>query len=69
MAGAVPFAGDLFDVAFKANRRNYLLLRKHLDSPRRQSAADWLFLLATLLLVLAGIALPIIGLIALFKHL
>lgn len=29
--GAVPLVGDLFDVAFKANRRNYKLLCKHLD--------------------------------------
>lgn len=28
--GAVPFLGDLFDVAFKANRRNVELLRRHL---------------------------------------
>jgi len=29
--GAVPLAGDLFDAAFKANRRNVRLLRKHLE--------------------------------------
>lgn len=29
--GAVPVLGDLFDVAFKSNRRNLRLLRKHLD--------------------------------------
>lgn len=28
--GAVPIAGDLFDFAFKANRRNVALLRRHL---------------------------------------
>jgi hypothetical protein len=27
--GAVPFAGDAFDVFFRANRRNVALLRKH----------------------------------------
>src|ERR1700687_5329782 len=27
LAGAVPFVGDLFDIVFKANRRNYQLLR------------------------------------------
>jgi hypothetical protein len=27
--GAVPFAGDAFDVLFRANRRNVALLRKH----------------------------------------
>src|ERR687893_925859 len=29
--GAVPFAGDLFDVAFKANRRNLRIVREHLE--------------------------------------
>ncbi|MGD9510468.1 MAG: DUF4112 domain-containing protein [Geminicoccaceae bacterium] len=29
--GAVPLAGDLLDFAFKANRRNVALLRRHLS--------------------------------------
>nr|USU30252.1 DUF4112 domain-containing protein [Methylobacterium sp. OTU13CASTA1] len=29
--GIVPLAGDLFDAAFKANRRNVALLRRHLE--------------------------------------
>jgi len=28
-AGSVPFAGDAFDVFFRANRRNVALLREH----------------------------------------
>lgn len=28
--GGVPLAGDLFDFAFKSNRRNLALLRRHL---------------------------------------
>lgn len=28
-AGVVPFAGDAFDVFFRANRRNVALLRRH----------------------------------------
>ena len=31
--GAIPIAGDLFDMAFKANRRNVGLLERYLDSP------------------------------------
>jgi hypothetical protein len=27
--GAVPIAGDAFDVLFRANRRNVALLRRH----------------------------------------
>lgn len=57
--GAAPFVGDLFDVVFKANRRNYVLLNRYLTQPRRQHGLDWLFLLATLLVVIAAVALPI----------
>ena len=69
LAGAVPFAGDVFDIAFKANRRNYLLLKSHLAEPRRQSVYDWLFLAVTVLLVVASVALPVIVIIELAKHL
>ena len=33
--GAVPLVGDLFDVAWKANRRNLALLLEHLEADRR----------------------------------
>ena len=29
--GAIPFAGDIFDVAYKANTKNIALLKKHVD--------------------------------------
>lgn len=29
--GAVPFAGDIFDVAYKANLKNVALLKKHVE--------------------------------------
>ena len=32
--GAIPLAGDLFDVGFKAHRRNARLLRRHLEQPQ-----------------------------------
>ena len=59
LLGAAPFVGDLFDVVFKANRRNYVLLNRYLAQPRRQHGMDWLFLLTTLLVVIAAVALPI----------
>lgn len=68
LAGTVPVIGDLFDVAFKANLRNYRLLKSHLSQPERQRAKDWLFLVATIVIVTASIALPLVGLIELAKH-
>jgi Domain of unknown function (DUF4112) len=69
LAGSVPFVGDLFDVAFKANRRNYLLLKGHMERPRRRSVTDLLFLLGTIVLVVASVGLPVLGLIVLARHL
>lgn len=59
LLGAAPFIGDVFDVVFKANRRNYILLNSYLAQPQRQRGLDWLFLLVTLVVVIAGVALPI----------
>jgi hypothetical protein len=37
IVGAVPLVGDLFDVAWRANRRNLKLLRNHLFKVGRLS--------------------------------
>jgi len=34
VGGVVPFAGDIFDVAFKANRRNIALAKRALNKTR-----------------------------------
>jgi hypothetical protein len=51
LVGSIPVLGDIFDIAWKANRRNYKLLTRHLDEPRRHTWRDWgiLFLLVSLL--------------------
>ena len=41
VVGAVPLAGDVFDVAFRANRRNMALLRDHLDKVDGRGAPYW----------------------------
>lgn len=43
LGGVVPLFGDLFDVAFKANRRNAKLLIAHLDrlEGRRPATPRW----------------------------
>ena len=43
--GAIPVLGDAFDIAWKPNRRNYRLLMRHIDAPRRHGWRDWAFLL------------------------
>jgi hypothetical protein len=58
--GAIPFLGDAFDVAWKANRRNYKLLIRHIEHPRRYTWRDWLFLFTLLLVLFAIFAVPLI---------
>lgn len=41
VVGAVPLFGDMFDVAFRANRRNMALLRDHLDKSEGRGAPSW----------------------------
>jgi hypothetical protein len=50
LVGSIPLFGDIFDIAWKANRRNYRLLCRHLGEPRRHTWRDWAFLL-----LLAGV--------------
>jgi hypothetical protein len=45
LVGTIPLLGDIFDIAWKANRRNYRLLQRHLREPRRHTWRDWGFLL------------------------
>jgi len=35
VVGAIPVLGDVFDVTFRANRRNVAILRDHLERKRR----------------------------------
>ena len=53
--GMVPVLGNLFDIGWRANRRNYHLLEQSLTGVRRDTWKDWLFmgLLALGLIVLA----------------
>jgi uncharacterized protein DUF4112 len=68
LAGSIPFLGNFFDVAFKANRRNYRLLKSHMSHSERQTALDWLFLIVTVVVVAACIALPVVALIQLARR-
>ena len=44
LLGTIPLLGDAFDIAWKANRRNYALIVRHLEQTRQQTWRDWLFL-------------------------
>jgi len=59
LVGTVPLFGDLFDIAWKANRRNYNLLQRHLVQPRIHTWRDWVFLLLIAFGVALVFAIPI----------
>ena len=71
LVGSIPVLGDIFDVIWKPNRRNYRLLQLHLREPRRHSWRDWAFLLILIAGLILVFALPIalaIWLIAWLMH-
>jgi hypothetical protein len=59
LVGSVPLFGDIFDIAWKANRRNYQLLCRYLEAPRRHTGRDWAFLLLLATALALVFAVPI----------
>lgn len=60
LVGSIPIIGDVFDVFWKANRRNYRLLRRHIQQPRKHGWRDWVFLLLIALALALVFAIPIL---------
>jgi hypothetical protein len=60
VVGSIPLFGDIFDIAWKANRRNYHLLCRHLDEPRRHTGRDWAFLALLCAVMVLIFALPVV---------
>lgn len=47
LVGTVPVVGDIFDVGWKSNRKNFTLLQAYREPKRRsQTWRDWAFLIA-----------------------
>jgi Domain of unknown function (DUF4112) len=56
VVGAIPFAGDAFDLVFKANTRNLDLARRWLEQPERSTRDEWLGLLLIVALLVGMVA-------------
>jgi len=65
--GAIPFLGDLFDFAWKANVRNMALLERHALEPGKPRPGDWAFVLGVAAVVIAAIAVPLLVMATLFN--
>jgi len=61
LTGMIPLLGDLFDFAWRANRRNVELIEKYRGHPhRRPTPGDYAFVGLALLASLLAIAAPIV---------
>jgi hypothetical protein len=69
VVGSVPVLGDMFDIAWRANRRNYALLTGSVYEPRKHTIQSWLFLGGLCLVLAALVILPILLLTWVFGHL
>ena len=62
LVGIIPFAGDVFDAAWKANQRNVRLLNAWLDHPKKTARSSSAFA-AVLISAVVGL-LILLGLLA-----
>jgi hypothetical protein len=60
IVGAVPFLGDIFDIAFKANMRNLRLMQEHYQEGRHKGGA-WKAIVPVLIILFLIIAALIWG--------
>ena len=60
LVGTIPIFGDAFDIAWKANRRNYRLLQRSLGEPRKNTWRDWGFLLLLGGVIAVMFAIPVV---------
>jgi hypothetical protein len=58
--GGLPVVGNLFDIAWRANRRNYHLMTAALANPGGKTLGSWLFLGGVLLVLALLIVLPML---------
>jgi hypothetical protein len=69
VVGSIPILGDMFDIAWRANRRNYALLVGSVEEPRKHTLQSWLFLAGVCVVLAALVLLPMLLLTWLFASL
>ncbi|HWB32664.1 MAG TPA: DUF4112 domain-containing protein [Acidobacteriaceae bacterium] len=60
LLGTIPVVGNLFDIGWKANRRNYKLLTSSLADPRGERRRSWLFLMGLCALLAIMLVAPML---------
>ena len=59
--GSLPVVGDIFDVAFKANRRNLELIRQHESPDSKASTWDYVVVAIGVSIAIVSIIVPIVA--------
>jgi hypothetical protein len=59
--------GDIFEIAWKTNRRNYRLLQLHPREPRRHTWRDWVFLFLCAPALAIVFAIPVVLVVSLAR--
>ena len=59
--GTVPVIGDLFDFAYRSNRRNIDLFQRYAADPGRSTRREWLFFAGLVLVVIGAIVLVVLA--------
>ena len=49
--GAIPLIGDIFDFRFRANRKNFELMKEHYEQGEHQGSGTWVLVLVVILLI------------------
>lgn len=60
VVGGIPVLGNLFDIGWRANRRNYALLSGSLEDRARHTWASWIFIGGVCVALLAMMLLPML---------
>ena len=68
VVGSIPVLGDMFDIAWRANRRNYALLVGSVDEPRKHTVQSWFFLGGVCAVLVVLVLLPMLLLTWVFGH-
>ncbi len=69
LLGTVPVLGNLFDIGWKANRRNYALMTGSLADPQGVKRRSWLFFVGLCVVLAAMLVLPMLLFLWLSVHL
>lgn len=61
VAGALPVVGDIFDLAYKSNRRNLELIREHEAPGSKATAWDYAIVALGVILAILSIIVPLVA--------